>query len=295
TQPFVVAVLADLHGEAAAEERELPPLSERKFCAIDQDNRDQRIKLMRPMIYVEGEESPLQFSSLDDFDPLGIAQLHQGCRVLLAQRTALADAHSLLVAHSDLIEPLKALLQTPSMQGTDPPEWWASSELDLEQARAQFTLLLDESRALRLAEQPDLVAALYERMRTLDEALGYEVTRVLRDPEFRRLEAAWRGVDHLLRHLGTYEQSQLYVLTIGRGELEKGLQVDGAIQHWLMEEFAQFGGQPKAVLVLDFEFMQQPRDVAILAAVARLAAMVNVQVLASAAPGLLDADDDAVI
>src|SRR5262249_38593364 len=153
----------------------------------------------------------------------------------------------------------------------------------------------DESRALRLAEQPDLVAALYERMRTLDEALGYEVTRVLRDPEFRRLEAAWRGVDHLLRHLGTYEQSQLYVLTIGRGELEKGLQVDGAIQHWLMEEFAQFGGQPKAVLVLDFEFMQQPRDVAILAAVARLAAMVNVQVLASAAPGLLDADDDAVI
>src|SRR5262249_58141306 len=89
TQPFVVAVLADLHGEAAAEERELPPLSERKFCAIDQDNRDQRIKLMRPMIYVEGEESPLQFSSLDDFDPLGIAQLHQGCRVLLAQRTAL--------------------------------------------------------------------------------------------------------------------------------------------------------------------------------------------------------------
>lgn len=102
--PFVMGVMADLHGNA---QEETPvPIEERKFLEIDADNFNDRLKAMRPHVkfsvpnVLTGEGNlpvDLTFESMDDFSPAVIARKVKGVKELLEARTQLDN----LLTHMD--------------------------------------------------------------------------------------------------------------------------------------------------------------------------------------------------
>lgn len=115
--PFVMGVLAELSGQAI---EPLPPVAERQFLEIDNDNFDERLKAMKPRVAAmvpntltgEGQLGiDLTFQSMDDFSPAALARNIEPLRRLLDARGHLANLLTYMdgkVGAEDLVAKLLA-------------------------------------------------------------------------------------------------------------------------------------------------------------------------------------------
>src|SRR5215469_8940386 len=116
--PFVAGVLADLSGTA---EKPLPPISKRKFVAIDRDNFNDVMKKIGPRLAFKvpnrlSEDDTklnveLRFENMDDFQPAKIAQQITPLRKLLDLRNSLANIRSSLIGNEKLDNLLQEVIQ----------------------------------------------------------------------------------------------------------------------------------------------------------------------------------------
>src|SRR4030095_2970695 len=116
--PFVVGVLADLSGMP---EKPLPPISKRKFVAIDRDNVNDVMKKIGPRLAFKvpnrlNEDDTklnveLRFESMDDFQPARVAQQITPLRKLLELRNSLANLRSSLIGNEKLDNLLQEMIQ----------------------------------------------------------------------------------------------------------------------------------------------------------------------------------------
>ena len=117
--PFLMGVLGDFTGQPT---EPLPRLKERKFVEVTPDNFDDVLASMKPHLAFSVEnkisdepDAPklgvdLNFRSLDDFSPEGVAQQVKPLRELLELRTQLADLRGSLQTNEKLDEVLQATL-----------------------------------------------------------------------------------------------------------------------------------------------------------------------------------------
>jgi len=120
--PFVVGVLADLSGNP---EKALPPVSKRKFVAIDRDNVDDVMKKIGPRLAFKvpnrlSEDDTklnveLRFTGMDDFQPAKIAQQITPLRRLLELRNSLSNLRSSLIGNEKLEGLLQEMIQNQEM------------------------------------------------------------------------------------------------------------------------------------------------------------------------------------
>jgi type VI secretion system protein ImpB len=112
--PFVVGVMGDYAGDPT---EPIKPLAERKFVQIDRDNFNDVMARVAPGLNLKvdntlaGDDSQmavnLKFKSMDDFDPVKVAQQVPALKAMLETRARLRD----LVSKADLSEELEGLLE----------------------------------------------------------------------------------------------------------------------------------------------------------------------------------------
>lgn len=112
--PFVVGVLADLAGKPSEAP---PPMKRRKFVEIDRDNLNDVLESVGPRLAFQVQNRltdedakinvELNFSSMDDFDPLAVVQQVESLSKLYEARQRLSD----LLAKLDGNDRLEELLQ----------------------------------------------------------------------------------------------------------------------------------------------------------------------------------------
>jgi type VI secretion system protein ImpB len=120
--PFVAAVLADLSGMP---EKALPPISKRKFVAVDRDNFNDVMKKIEPRLAFKvanrlSEDDTklnveLRFRQLDDFQPARIAEQITPLRKLLELRSSLGNLRSSLIGNEKLDGLLQEMIQNQDM------------------------------------------------------------------------------------------------------------------------------------------------------------------------------------
>ncbi|MFZ5891307.1 MAG: type VI secretion system contractile sheath small subunit [Myxococcota bacterium] len=95
--PFVMGVMADLSGNAGKAQ---PPVADRKFLEISNENLDDRMKAMEPRVQMQvpnkltGEGNmavDLTFEKMDDFTPGAVARHVPALNQLLQARQQLAN------------------------------------------------------------------------------------------------------------------------------------------------------------------------------------------------------------
>lgn len=305
--PLRLLLLADLGGD-----RSMPPAA-RKPLAVDIDSFDTVLARIAPRtsVDIDGQALPLRFARLDDFHPdalytqlpsfatlrqlrdeardatqfrrvaaaLGISPAAPAAATAAATPTAVADAAS------DIERLLgKAPSATPAAAAPA-----AAGLLD----RWLRDLVAPHTLPDTAGEQAAVVAAIDATLTTL-------MRRVLHDGAFQALEAAWLGVDRLVRGLELGETLTLSVLDISRDELLADLaahraDLSGSALHALFSRSAGADGQRWGLFVLDQAFGPGADDVQALAALGALAARAGAPLLAAATPALAGAADTAAL
>jgi type VI secretion system protein ImpC len=141
----------------------------------------------------------------------------------------------------------------------------------------------------------DVFATIQAMIAAIDEKLNEQVNKIIHQPDFQKLESAWRGLHYLVNNTETDEQLKIKVFNVTKPELAKSLKRFKGVA-WdqsplfkkiYEEEYGQFGGQPFGCLVGDYYFDQSPPDVELLGEIAKTAAAAHMPFITGASPTIM--------
>ena len=294
--PFRILVLADLSGRECRGVCE--PLAGRRAATVDIDNMNDVLARMKPALALP-DGTVISFATLDDFHPDRIFERVPIFQKLRETREALrhpssagqaaaevaswaAPAPAAKPAESDA-ETLARLLGGGPRELPPQPSAAAGGIQDL----------------IRQIVAPHIVASADPNVAAMtaavDAAIGAQMRAILHQPSFQALEAAWRGVDFLVRNLDTDETLTLHILDASKAELAADLRgaddlAQSAVFTTLVEETVHSpGGVPWAIVVGDYTFGSGADDAELLARLAKVSARAGAPFLAGAAPEFVEA------
>ncbi|MBB5412607.1 type VI secretion system protein ImpC [Paraburkholderia sp. HC6.4b] len=159
--------------------------------------------------------------------------------------------------------------------------------------------LLTHARRNKVVIHEDVAQTIEQLVAELDRKISGQLTLVLHNKRFQSLEGAWRGLHYLVSNTDTSENLKIRYLNVSKADLGKTLRrFKGVV--WdqspifkmiYEQEYGQFGGEPFACLIGDYQFDHSMQDVSILTEISKIAAAAHAPFIAAAAPGLLQMDD----
>jgi type VI secretion system protein ImpC len=295
---FRIVVLADFSGRSNRGLRE--PLAAHRLKPVDSDNAQGVFgrlgaSLNLPLACAPGRQAAIGFESLDDFHPdrllqrvAPLAELLAALQMLKTPSTAAAGVQELQrqlgVAAVSSPSPAPASATPESAEDTL-ARLLGAKPTAASPHRPQATAVPDVAALIKnlvggtsSAPPPPAGLAGWESATELE--LSARLRAVLHHPDLQGLEAAWRGVDFLLRRCPDEERVKFWVLDASSEELAADL---SGLERLLRD-------QPGSVLVGSYTFGRAKADVDLLASLARLCASWNSTFLAGAAPQLAGCD-----
>jgi type VI secretion system protein ImpC len=291
--PFRILVLGDFSGRGSR--GVLEGIKGRRPLLVDFDKFDAVMVKTGPRLGVElpqGEKLGMTFSRLDDFHPDRIWEQteffapHRKMRAELTNPATFASAMAALKSEGsaepgppsadEAADLWKQLTDLPASKPASPKSSAAVDSL-IKQAMAGHTVSGPDPR------QADTIAA-------FDNAVSGQMQALLHHPAFQALEAAWRGVDFLLRNLDTDETLEVCLLDVSRAELAADLRSEGSVSG-LVEIIVEqpVGTRPWTVIAGLFSFEPDNDDDAdLLARLAHVAAAAKAPLIAGAGPRFLE-------
>lgn len=131
------------------------------------------------------------------------------------------------------------------------------------------------------------------RIAQIDRLISLQLSEILHNPDFQKLEGSWRGLKYLLDRSETSDKLKIRVMNCSKKELLKDLQrapefdQSAIFKKVYEEEYGVFGGAPFAALVGDFEIGKHPQDIELLERMSKVAAAAHAPFLTAANPDLL--------
>ena len=130
----------------------------------------------------------------------------------------------------------------------------------------------------------------------IDRKLSEQINLIIHHEDFKSLEGAWRGLNHLVFNTETDEMLKIRFLNISKKEVGRTLRsYKGALwdqsplfKKIYEEEFGTPGGQPYGVLIGDYSFDHSPPDVEILSGMGQIAAAAHAPFIAAASPTVMN-------
>lgn len=279
--PFRLLVIGDFSGRAHRNDVS-EPLASRGCRKIDIDNFEAVLSRLQPQLdlVINSRKVPLAFTSLDDFHPDRIFARTQWIRELSAEPQGV---------------PQESTASAPAQESN----------------REMFARLLgeapEEGAAKRAAAKPDPIQELIAQAvaphivapakpsaafeaAAIDIARSAQMRAIMHHPAFQALEAAWRGVDFLVRNLDTDDGLEICILDASKAELiadlapDRDLAESGLFKKVIEETIQSPGVTGWSVLIADFFFAANDDDARCLACVGKIAD-------AAGAPFLTSLDD----
>ncbi|PKG38769.1 type VI secretion system contractile sheath large subunit [Psychromonas sp. Urea-02u-13] len=130
----------------------------------------------------------------------------------------------------------------------------------------------------------------------IDAALSKQLSAIMQDQKFNKLEGSWRGLHHTVMNSETSSQLKIRVLNVSKKEiqkdLEKAVEFDQSqtFKKVYESEFGTAGGEPYAALIGDYEFSSHPNDVDMLANISNIAAAGFCPFISATAPQMFGFD-----
>jgi len=140
----------------------------------------------------------------------------------------------------------------------------------------------------------DVVESINAMIAEIDRKMSEQVNVILHHPDYQQLEAAWRGLHHLVNNTETDEMLKIRVMNISKKDLHKTLRkFKGAawdqspiFKKLYEEEFGQLGGEPYGCLVGDYYFDHSAPDVEALGEMAKISAAIHAPFISGTASSL---------
>jgi type VI secretion system protein ImpC len=269
----------------------------RRAVRVDRDDIDAAIAALKPSADVVLDPSaaptPITFGSLEDFHPdrlLARLPFFAGLRELKTQaaRSRASSAPASI--------PAEALGEPPAPAGNlldmivDGDPNTPIEALRRAVPKSDLEQFLDRAVSRHLVRGPSAeetaVAAKVDRV--IDASLRV----LLHDRRLQEVEALWRGVDLLVRHLETSGSFQVFVVDLSREELAADLEtaatVDRSAAYRLLA--SRVGAEGNAPNLIVGDFICDADDPAFIARLAALGAALDCPIMSGASPSFVGVD-----
>lgn len=130
----------------------------------------------------------------------------------------------------------------------------------------------------------------------VDRKLSAQLDAILHHETFQKMESAWRGLKLVVDRTDFRENIRIQILDVSKdalkGDFEDAPEVmqSGLYKTVYTGEYGQFGGEPYAAMVANYDFGPGPQDVALLQKVASVATMAHAPFIAAAGPKFFGLD-----
>lgn len=124
----------------------------------------------------------------------------------------------------------------------------------------------------------------------IDRVLGKQMDAILHQPEFQQLESSWRSLKLLVDRTDFRENIKLEILHASKEDLlddfenAADITCSGIYKHVYTAGYGQFGGEPVAAMVGNYNFGPSSPDIKLLSYMASVGAMSHAPFLAAPAP-----------
>lgn len=131
----------------------------------------------------------------------------------------------------------------------------------------------------------------------LDKKLSSQLDQILHHPDVQKLESAWRGLKLTIDRTNFRENIKIELLNVSKDDLQTDFEdapeitKSGLYKHVYTAEYGQFGGQPVGAMIANYDFGPGPKDMALLAQCASVAAMSHAPFIAAAGPQFFGLND----
>ncbi|RMB35580.1 type VI secretion system protein ImpC [Sphingomonas sp. PP-F2F-G114-C0414] len=141
----------------------------------------------------------------------------------------------------------------------------------------------------------DVFATVDAMRAAIDAKLSEQINAIIHNPEFQKLESAWRGLHYLVMNTSTGKDMKIRVMNMSKEECRKMFRQfrDAAwdqsplFKKIYESEFGQLGGQPYGAFVCDYTFDHSAPDLEVMKGLARIGSAAHSPFIAAAAPSLL--------
>ncbi len=158
-------------------------------------------------------------------------------------------------------------------------------------------LLKEMARPERKAVDKVTKVVVDEMIADIDKKLSLQVDAILHHPTVQKLESAWRSLKFLVDRTDFRENIKIEILNASKEDLiddfEDAPEIvkSGLYKTVYTAEYGQFGGNPYAAIVGNYEFGHGPQDIKLLQNIGSVATMSHSPFLAAAAPSMFGIDD----
>jgi type VI secretion system protein ImpC len=307
-EPFRILVVDSFSGATAG--------APRRAVEVDRDNVDDVIASLQPSLHFTladegGVEVTAHFESLDDFHPdnllhrvpllAALHELRQQARAGLLRSGADTAGHT-RAADAALPPAAGPAAAPPRVTAVQPPGGSLLDQIVADAAGAgtappapqpQAAPTSDLHAFIRAAVAPhrvqDVDQAHVALAAEVEDTMSAVLRAILHHPAFQGLEAAWRGIDFLVRRLETGRRLKVFLLDVSRSELDAEFADDASAAEAILQRVvtrANDEAAPWSVLAGGFTFDGSDGHTRTLARLAALARAAGAPFIAAAAPRL---------
>ncbi len=153
--------------------------------------------------------------------------------------------------------------------------------------------ILAGNQALAKADK----AAVDSMITAIDSKLSKQLDAILHNPTFQKLESAWRGLKLMVDRTNFRENCRVELLNVSKEDLQADFEdapevaKSGLYKLAYTAEYGQFGGEPYAAMIANYEFGPGPQDIALLQKVASVATMAHAPFISSAGAKFFGIED----
>ena len=168
----------------------------------------------------------------------------------------------------------------------------ATKQTKKEDAQELIQALVSEAMSGTVTYDKNIISTIKERIAAIDNVVSKQLSAIMHNPRFQKLEGSWRGLHYFVFNSETGTQMKLRVLNCSKRDLYKDLSsADEFDQSHIWKaiyenEFGMPGGEPYATLVGDYEFENHPEDMALLEGMSGIAAASMAPFLTTPSPNL---------
>ncbi|SCY20663.1 type VI secretion system contractile sheath large subunit [Desulfoluna spongiiphila] len=126
----------------------------------------------------------------------------------------------------------------------------------------------------------------------LDRQISLQLDEIIHHEAFQKVESLWRSLKFLVDRTDFRENNKLEILNVTKEELlddfEDAPEVvkSGLYKRVYTEEYGQFGGEPYATMIGNYEFGSSPQDIKLLGYLGSVAAMAHAPFIGAVAPSM---------
>lgn len=172
----------------------------------------------------------------------------------------------------------------------------ATTQTPVDTTKELFSVLAQQALDGTVVWDKNVTKTIENAIAEIDKQMSKQLSAVMQNDEFQRLEGSWRGLNKLVKESELGSSLKIRMVDVNKEELIEQFEDAPAVDRsplfdvLYQKEFGTAGGEPYGLLLGDYTFSQKDEDIALLRYMGETAAASHAPFVAAANPEMFEYD-----